>query len=68
LKNTGEIWKISCLVEDLKVNITTYKNLNKKAKAFFSAQKLIFIILLLEHKYQYDTMGFNPTDEIVKRL
>lgn len=31
----------------------------------FSAQNLIFIILQLEHKYQYDTMGFYPTDETV---
>lgn len=35
---------------------------------FFSAPNLIFMILQSEHKYQYDTMGFYPTDEIVKPL
>lgn len=34
----------------------------------FSAQNLIFIILHIEHKYQYDTMDFYLTDEIVKPL
>lgn len=34
----------------------------------FSAQNLMFISLQVEHKYQHNTMGFYPTDEVVRPL
>lgn len=35
-----KIWKKFCLVEDLKVNITTYKNLHKKPNVLFFCTEL----------------------------
>lgn len=69
MKHIKKNWKQFCIVEDLKVNINTYKNWHKKPSAFFfSAQNLIFVIWQLEHKYQYDTIGFYPNAEILKSL